>query len=114
MLTFLAWPGIEPTAGQFNPLSHRDRSSCQNLTEVRAFVALASYYQRHIRSFADIACPLHELTKKNIRFYWVQARAGFCYPEGRPECSRIGHANRRGDYVLHTEVNNYSMGCVLQ
>jgi len=32
----------------------------QNLTEVYAFVALAGYYRRHIRSFAEIARPLHE------------------------------------------------------
>jgi len=38
----------------------------QSLTEVRAFVALASYYRRHIRSFAKIARPLHELAKKNV------------------------------------------------
>ena len=51
----------------------RDRAQWptpQNVTEVRAFVALASYYRRHIKSFAEIARPLHELTKKDVRFYW--------------------------------------------
>jgi len=42
----------------------------QNVTEVRAFVALASYYRRHIKSFAEIARPLYELTKKDVRFFW--------------------------------------------
>ena len=41
----------------------------QTLTEVRSFVALASYYWRHIQSFAEVARPLHELTKKNVRFF---------------------------------------------
>jgi len=44
----------------------------QSITEVRAFVALASYYRRHIQSFAEIARPLHELTKKNMRFSWEE------------------------------------------
>jgi len=39
-----------------------------NLTETRAFVALASYYRRHIQNFAEIARPLHELTRKGKKF----------------------------------------------
>ena len=42
----------------------------QNLTEVRAFMALASYYWRHIRSFAEMPRPVHEMTKKDVCFYW--------------------------------------------
>jgi len=39
-----------------------------NLPEARAFVALASYYRRHNKNFAEIAGPLHELTRKGRRF----------------------------------------------
>ena len=41
-----------------------------NLTETRAFVALAGYYRKHIAGFSTIARPLHELTKKNVAFFW--------------------------------------------
>jgi hypothetical protein len=34
-----------------------------SLSDVRAFVGMASYYRRYVRNFADIAAPLHELTK---------------------------------------------------
>ena len=40
----------------------------RNLTEARSFVALASYYRRHIQNFAEIACHLHSLTKKGYPF----------------------------------------------
>ena len=33
--------------------------------EVRSFLGLCSYYRRFIRHFAEIAAPLHDLTKKN-------------------------------------------------
>ena len=42
----------------------------ENLTELRAFVGLASYYRRHVEGFSDIAKPLSELTKKNQPFIW--------------------------------------------
>ena len=37
-------------------------------TAVCQFLGLASYYRRYILQFADIAAPLHTLTKKGITF----------------------------------------------
>jgi len=39
-----------------------------NVTELKQFISLASYYFRYIKGFADIAAPLHNLTKKSISF----------------------------------------------
>src|SRR6218665_1891596 len=39
--------------------------------EVRAFVGLCFYYRRFIEHFAQIARPLHRLTKKGCRFQWT-------------------------------------------
>jgi len=36
----------------------------RKVSEVRAFVGLASCYRSHVKGFADIARPLHELTRK--------------------------------------------------
>jgi len=60
--------GIEPDPEKVQAVTDWPRP--QNLTEVRAFVALASHYRRHIKSFAEIVRPLHELTKKDVRFCW--------------------------------------------
>ena len=42
----------------------------QNLHELRSFAGLCSYYQRFIQGFATLARPLHELTKKKVKFQW--------------------------------------------
>lgn len=43
----------------------------QNISEVRQFVGLASYYRRFVENFATLAKPLHKLTKKYARFSWT-------------------------------------------
>ena len=40
----------------------------QKVKDGRSFLGLASYYRKHIRSFATIAAPLNALTKKNAKF----------------------------------------------
>ena len=42
-----------------------------NVTDVRQFLGLASYYRRYIPHFAHIAGPLHALTQKNTTFDWT-------------------------------------------
>ncbi|MCO5598493.1 hypothetical protein L7F22_052590 [Adiantum nelumboides] len=39
-----------------------------NLHEVRSFLGLCSYCRRFIRFFAEIAAPLHDLTRKSVVF----------------------------------------------
>ena len=41
-----------------------------DLKQVRGFVALASYYQKHIEHFADIARLLQRLSCKETPFIW--------------------------------------------
>ena len=43
-----------------------------NVTQVRSFLGLASYYRRFISRFAEIARPLHVLTNKSQKeFSWT-------------------------------------------
>jgi hypothetical protein len=40
----------------------------RSVKDVRAFLGLASFYRRLIPKFADIAKPLTELIKKDVKF----------------------------------------------
>lgn len=44
-----------------------------DVTTLRQFLGLASYYRKFIQGFAEVASPLHELTKKGSSFCWTSA-----------------------------------------
>ena len=41
---------------------------------MRSFHGLAGFYHRFVKDFSTIACPLNELTKKNVPFVWGKAK----------------------------------------
>jgi len=44
---------------------------CPNdISQVRTFLGMTSYYRRFIKDYAEISRPLVNLTKKNIEFIW--------------------------------------------
>ena len=40
----------------------------RNKADLQRFLGFASYYRRFVRSFAQLASPLHALTQKGTRF----------------------------------------------
>jgi len=43
----------------------------ENIKEVSRLIGLCNYYRRFVKYFAKIAKPLHNLTRKNIKFLWT-------------------------------------------
>ena len=87
----------------------------RNLTELRSFVGLCSYYRRFIAGFADIAAPLHDLTKKHASFRWgpEQDRAFNELKQRLISAPILGMPRDEGTYYLDTDASNLGLGAVL-
>ena len=86
------------------------------LTELRSFVALASYYRRHIQNFAEIARPLHNLTKKGCPFEWGadQQSAFEKLKQKLINYPVLANPLPEGEYVVDTDASDEALGAVLQ
>ncbi|XP_078799615.1 uncharacterized protein LOC144990300 [Oryzias latipes] len=87
----------------------------KNISEVRQFVGLASYYRRFVADFATIARPLHELTKKYARFDWTtECQEAFEELKERLTSAPIlGYPLDSGELLLDTDASDWGVGAVL-
>ena len=86
------------------------------MSEVRAFVGQASYYRRHVKGFADIARPLHELTRKGEPFTWNERRQKALEVLKRclVNAPVLAAPLDNGQYILDTDASDAGLGAVLQ
>ncbi len=86
-----------------------------NVKEVRSFVGFASYYRRFIRSFADIARPLHRLTEKSRDFKWDSdcEKSFETLKRCLQEAPILAYPKPEGQYVLDTDASGDGIGAVL-
>ena len=87
----------------------------KNKRELREFLGLCSYYRKFIKSFADIASPLHHLVEKETEFVWSEQCS-----EAFNELKRLltsapvlAYPIASGKYTLDTDASEGGIGAVL-
>ena len=106
--------GIEPDPDKIKAITEWPIPT--TLTELRAFVGLASYYRRHVEGFSNIAKPLSDLTRKGRPFIWgPDQQAAF---ETLKDClvnyPVLAPPLPEGKYIIDTDASDFAMGAVLQ
>ncbi|BHF73008.1 hypothetical protein SprV_0401608100 [Sparganum proliferum] len=89
-----------------------------DVTEVRSFLGLASYYRRFIKDYAQIAGPLHKLTQKDVKFKWTADCTNSFQTLKDKLCSTPilvfpDVSNDAGKFILDTDASDTAIGAVL-
>ena len=88
-------------------------------TMVKQFLGLASYYRRYIEKLADIAAPLHNLTKKDVPFSWnpVCTQAFSQLKDKMTQAPILAFPQFTADappFLLQTDASAVGLGAVLE
>ena len=87
----------------------------KNLTQIRAFLGLASYYRRFIKDFSSIAKPLNYLLRKDIPYIWTQEQQNAFeklknYLITAPI---LAYPKFNESFILYTDASTYALGAIL-
>ena len=104
--------GTEPDSSKVEAV--RDFATPTFLTDVRAFLGLASYYRRFIKNFADIVAPLHDLTKGGREFSWTSAADQAFNDLKNRLCSApiLSLPDFSLPFTIHTGASDFGLGVV--
>jgi RNase H-like domain found in reverse transcriptase/Reverse transcriptase (RNA-dependent DNA polymerase) len=116
-ITFLSYrvseKGIEPDPSRIEVITSWPTPT--NLTEVRAFVGMCSYYRKFLANFAGIARPMYDLTKKRVPFQWGEAQANAFNELKRclTTAPILASPLSDGEYKLETDASCKNLGAIL-
>ena len=87
----------------------------RNVTEVRSFLGLASYYRRFVRRFSVIASPLTKLLRKGIKFEWKD-KCQNSFEQSKwmlVEAPVLTQPTSGKGYTLYNDASDIGLGCML-
>jgi len=86
-----------------------------NLTILRGFLGLASYYRRFVKDFAKKAAPLHQLIRKDQPFIWTEkCQEAFEQLKQHLISSPILiYSNFEKPFFLYTDASSFGLDAVL-
>jgi len=105
--------GVETDPGKFDVIANWPVST--NLRQSRSFMGLCQYYRRFVPNFSEIAKPLHELTKKGVRFHWSdECQQAFDKLKSTwAEASVLALPRDEGNFILDCDASETAIGAVL-
>ena len=87
----------------------------QNISELRSFLGLCTYYRRFVEGFATIAAPLHHLTRKGASYEWSEEcqQAFLTLKKALVEAPVLQYPDPGLPYILDTDASQEGVGAVL-
>lgn len=83
--------------------------------QLRSFLGFVNYFRKFVPDMARLSAPLHELTKKAVKFVWTdrQQEAFERIKEATANCSRLSFPSEDGKLILRTDASEEGIGAHL-
>lgn len=105
--------GVKCDPGKLNAI--KDWPTPTNISDVRSFLGIASYYRKFISNFSTTAFPLTNLTRKNQKFVWSE-QCEECFKSLKNaliSAPVLSYPTRDDPFILDTDASGYGIGAVL-
>lgn len=86
-----------------------------DVNSLRSFLGLTSYFRKFVRGYANLAAPLHEMTKKNELFVMTSERLS-AFEELKSKlvsAPLLAHFDCQRDIEIHTDASDKGLGAIL-
>ena len=105
--------GIEPLPEKLEAVENMPPPKTPK--EVRQFLGLVGYYRKFVPKFADIARPLTNLTKQDIKFKWTDKcqKTFQLLKDMLLKEPKLKYPDPSKPYTLFTDASKYAWACVL-
>ena len=105
--------GLHPSAAKLEAV--KDAPTPQNVTELKAYLGLLSYYSKFLPNMATTLAPLYHLLRKNVKWQWspTQAKAFQNSKELLTSDSLLVHYDPNKTLTLMCDASPYGVGAVL-
>jgi dUTPase len=86
-----------------------------NISELRSFVGLCSYYRRFVKDFAKTASPLNKMLSKDVKFEWTNdcQIAWETLKHCLVTAPILSYPCSEGNFILDTDASYDGLGAVL-
>ena len=105
--------GIEPLPEKLEAVENMPPPKTPK--EVRQFLGLIGYYRKFVPKFADIARPLTNLTKQDVKFYWTDKcqKTFQLLKDMLLKEPVLKYPDPSKPHTLFTDASKYAWACVL-
>ncbi len=105
--------GVRPMQGNVKAVLEAPEPT--NVSEIKSFLGMLTYYQSYLPSLASIAEPLHRLLRKDSKWEWgvEQNRSFQKAKEMLSGAPLLVHFDPAKEKVVHTDASPYGLGSVL-
>ena len=92
----------------------KEAPSPKNVSELKSYLGLLTYYSKFLPSMADVLAPLYKLLCKDVQWQWTDAeeKAFQASKDLLTSDSLLVHFNPDLDLVLMCDASSYGIGAV--